>query len=104
MADQTKNLAALLLIAAIALFLALLPIWPYGYFTLLRVLICGVSVYGFLLSKDFSFLKKHMIAFIVIAVLFNPLVPIHLSRAIWVPIDLGVAIYFIMLIKRLKQK
>ena len=38
-----------------------------------------------------------------IAVLFNPLIPIHLSREIWQPIDVVCATLFVVIAVVLKQ-
>jgi len=39
------------------------------------------------------------VVFIVIAILFNPLAPIYLSRSAWVPLDIMTAILFIFAIR-----
>jgi len=83
------------IIAAIMLLLALAP-WPYGYYQLLRLVVCGVSVY--VAFTAYNWQKQKMWAtwlFGFIAVLFNPLLPIHLSREIWQPIDVACGILFI---------
>lgn len=36
-----------------------------------------------------------IVMFGVIALLFNPIVPVHLSRSIWSPIDIAAAVAFI---------
>ena len=80
---------------AVMLVLAVLPL-PYGYYTALRIVVCGAA--GFLVYQlsgengDFSF---WLFGFFGIAVLFNPIIPIHLTKAIWQPIDLGAAGYFV---------
>jgi len=81
----------ILYIPAILLFLAFLEL-PYGYYTLLRLVVTGVSLYA-----AFGLLEKGSVNFwvmLAIAVLFNPLIPVHLSKEIWVPIDIIVGIYF----------
>lgn len=68
------------------------PIWPYGYYVLLRFVVCGVSVFGIF---DLRNAKPVNVAILgVVAVLFNPLIPVHLSKEAWIPIDLVVAGYF----------
>jgi hypothetical protein len=81
----------ILYIPAILLFLAFLEL-PYGYYTLLRLVVTGVSLYA-----AFGLLEKGSVNFwvmLAIAVLFNPLIPVHLSKEIWIPIDIIVGIYF----------
>jgi len=41
------------------------------------------------------------VTFIVVAILFNPLVPIYLSRNTWIPLDIVTAILFIFAIRTL---
>jgi hypothetical protein len=63
---------------------------PYGYYTLLRWLVCGVSAYSTLVAIN---LKKIPWAWIlgITAVIFNPIIPIHLSRETWATIDITAA-------------
>ena len=82
------------LIAATMLLLALAP-WPYGYYQLLRFVVCGVGVY--VAYTAYNWQKTWAVwVFGFIALLFNPLIPIHLSRELWQPIDVICAILFIV--------
>ena len=82
------------LLAAALLLLATLEL-PYGYFTFLRIAVCGVSMYvaycGHRWGKPWA-----MWLFGLVAVLFNPVIPVHLSQEVWFPIDLGVAGLFVL--------
>src|SRR4030065_2191081 len=72
------------IIAAVSLLFALAP-WPYGYYQLLRFVVCGVASYIAFVAYN----RQKMWAvwlFGFIGVLFNPLIPIHLSRELWQPI------------------
>jgi len=104
MNNETSNLRTFVIVATVALFLAVIPVWPYGFYTLLRLLVCGVSAYFAYKIKDLEGLKTHKVPLIVIAILFNPLIPVHLVRTIWLPIDVGVGIYFIVLIGQLNKE
>ncbi|MBN2021068.1 MAG: hypothetical protein JW749_12695 [Sedimentisphaerales bacterium] len=84
----------LCIIAAIMLFLALAP-WPYGYYQLLRFVICGASIYVAFMAYNWHKIWATWL-FGFIAVLFNPLIPIHLSRELWQPIDVVCALLFII--------
>lgn len=77
--------------------------WPYDYYTILRFVVCVVATYGTFLSIK---IKKEGWAwcFGIIAVLFNPIVPIHLSRVIWATIDIGVAIILLVSLFFLNEK
>ena len=88
--NRRKNLAAG--IATAFLLLALLEGWPYGYFTLLRFVVCIAMV----LIAYLSYQEKRegwTWSFVVIAILFNPIVPIYLAREAWWFIDLVVAAF-----------
>lgn len=89
------------IIAAILLFWAL-DRHPYGYYTLLRCVVCGVTAYGVYYALEF---QKNGWAwtFVIIAVLFNPLIPLHLRRGTWQFIDLGVAILLLISIFLLRK-
>ena len=82
------------LMAATLLFGAL-GRWPYGYYTLLRIISCAAAAF-----TVFCFWgTRHSWAtwaFGIIAILFNPLIPIHLSREIWQPLDVVAACAFIL--------
>jgi len=88
-----RNLSpAVYYVPAVLLLLALAPL-PYGFYTLLRlvVTICAVVIaYHHWQSGG----KGVAIAMGFIALLFNPLIPVYLTREIWAPIDLGLAVLF----------
>ena len=70
-----------------ALTIALLDL-PYGYYILLRFIVCGVSVYFAIGAVD---LQKTGWAWVLggIALLYNPLVRVHLDRSLWSVINLA---------------
>lgn len=76
--------------------------WPYGYYQLLRFVVCSVSVYVACMAYNWQKMWAVWI-FGFIALLFNPLVPIHLSRELWQPIDIICAILFIVMVFVLKM-
>jgi hypothetical protein len=76
------------------LLIALAPL-PYGYYTILRIVVCGSSAYISWTTADTK-ITGWTVAFAAVALLFNPIVPVYLDREIWAFIDVGVAvIYFI---------
>jgi hypothetical protein len=81
------------LLSIIMLLLAVPPIWPIGYYMLLRIVVCVSSAYLSLLGFNMD-KKSWGWIFIVIAVLFNPIAPIYLKKDIWVVIDIIAAIIF----------
>ena len=74
---------------------ALAP-WPYGYYTLLRWVVCLSACFVAWVWYDAYEQPTPMVwAFGAVAILFNPLAPIHLNREIWSMIDLATAAFLI---------
>lgn len=75
--------------------------WPYAFYIFLRIAVTGVAVYYayylFTLKKqDFWFWTLALIA-----ILFNPFIPIYLNdKSIWGIIDIITAIFFVILINK----
>jgi len=63
---------------------------PYDYYVLLRWVVCAVGAYGAYL---FGARKQTgwMVILGVIALMFNPIIPVRLSRETWRIIDIGTA-------------
>ena len=81
-------------IAASALLLGALARWPYGYYVFLRWITCLAAV----VVAFVAYSVRHIWAvwlFVLVALLFNPLVPVHLTRSIWRPIDVIAALLFL---------
>lgn len=79
-------------IAAVML-LAALARWPYGYYVLLRWVVCASAIFVLLIGALYK--NEEVWPFAVVGVLFNPLVPIHLTREIWAVLDVGAAVVFL---------
>jgi len=90
-----RKLILLSLIPAALLVIAVLPIKNYDYYILLRWVVCIIGGYFAIQALDF---EKNVWAVTmgIIAILFNPVIPIHLTKEIWRPIDIGCAILFII--------
>ncbi len=75
---------------AVLSLIALLPM-PYGYYTILRICvsICG----GLTAYLDFNAGRKDIwvLLCIAVAIIFNPIVPVHLNREIWSVLNVMVA-------------
>ncbi len=70
-------------VPAALLLLALLP-WPYGYYTFLRLAVFSVSAwFAYEQWKLDGAVSKWVVALGVLALLYNPLLPIDLNREIW---------------------
>jgi hypothetical protein len=68
--------------------------WPYGYYQLLRLVVCGVGAYFAYSAYQWGKLRAVWV-FGAIAVLFNPLLPVHLPREIWAVIDVLCGVMFL---------
>ena len=99
--DGSKSLKVSLLVAALMLCVAVIPTLPQVYYTLLRWVVCGASAYAALKLKNSPTLRAHFILLWIVAVLFNPLILVHLTRLIWLIIDLFGAVYFLTLSKKI---
>lgn len=66
-------------------------------------MVCGTAAYGAFKSVE---LEKSGWVWIlgIIALLFNPIIPVHLSREIWAPIDVMAALIFVMSIFTIRRK
>ena len=76
------------IVVAVLCIIAVFPL-PYGYYTFLRI---SVSIVGCIAAFDLVNKGNPLwVIFAGVVVLFNPIIPIHLSRDIWFFIDLIVA-------------
>lgn len=90
-------------ILAIILLVWALQRHPYGYYTLLRWVTCASAVAGFIVA-----VQEESVAWCwimgIIAIVFNPAIPIYLSREIWQPIDIAAAAVLLVSIFLLRVK
>lgn len=82
-------------LVAAAFLLGALAHWPYGYYTLLRWVTCASAAYVAFNAHGWKRLAW-VWPFAFIALLFNPLVPVHLSREVWQPINIATGLLFVM--------
>lgn len=80
------------IVIALLLLIAILPL-PYGYYTFLRWVTCGMAAFTAFIAYQWEF-KWALWVFIPLAILFNPIFPIHLTKEIWQPIDIVAAVLF----------
>ena len=83
------------IIAALMLFLAL-GRWPYAYYQILRFVVCSIGAYVAVIAYSWKKLWATWL-FGIIAILFNPLIPIHLSRELWQPTDMISGVLFLVI-------
>lgn len=89
------------IIASVMLLWALNPDNPYGYYILLRWICCAVFVY---LAFQALAHEKHGWVWVlgITAVVYNPLIRVHLTREIWSVVNVttvGIAVASIFAIK-----
>lgn len=85
--NVVKRIVAGLLLIAIAEL-------PYGYYTFLRLIVFIVSI-----ICVFEYFEKRnifVIIFSIVAILFNPLIPVHLDKETWMPIDIITSVIFVI--------
>lgn len=78
-------------ITAALLLFALFPL-PYGYYTLLRIVVSGVFGWAAYLSYNKDSSSFITWAYVIVCILYNPIITIHLSKSFWMPIDISVII------------
>jgi len=88
-----KNLASV--IAVLVLLLAIPDsIWPYGYFVLLRWIVTGIALLVLWTAYNLK-MQGWVWLMASVAILFNPILPIHLDKGMWQVIDFIVASLFL---------
>lgn len=77
---------------------------PIGYYTLLRIVVCGVAV-GVVLQAVERENRVGLVSFGVIALLYNPIFPIYFqAKETWAVFDLAAASMFIYRAFTIKPK
>jgi hypothetical protein len=87
-----KSIPWWLWLIPVALLLLAAGRMPYGYYTFTRIVVCGFGAFIAVIGWDRSSLRVWSVLFGLLAILFNPIVPIHLSRGTWPYLDIGAAI------------
>jgi hypothetical protein len=81
---------------AIAAGIAILPL-PYGAYAILKLVICiGAAVIAWTGYATHHRFDLRVLVFGAIAILFNPLLPIHSTRSIWMAADAFALVMFII--------
>jgi hypothetical protein len=91
------------LIASAMLLGCLIDGLPYGYFQLLRWVVCGVCGYRAYLAYTLG-KKIWLWAFVVVAAIFNPIAPIQLDREVWQIIDPVLAVVLLISLVAVKAR
>jgi len=83
-----------IVLAAIACFVAIADL-PYGYYGFLRWAICGVAIVSAIQMHRMN-RQGWVWIFGLIAILFNPLVPIHFEKSTWRIVDGAAGVAFLL--------
>ena len=80
-------------VVAVALLVAMMRL-PYGYYTFTRILTCGFCLVVALFGFEVRAAKRAIwtVIFVIVAIVFNPLIPIHLNSYIWPYLDFAAAV------------
>ncbi len=73
-------------VASVMLFSAAIANHPYSFYTLLRWVCCPVFAYSAAFALETQRVPWAWI-FGVLAVVYNPLVPVHLDRGTWIAVN-----------------
>jgi len=95
-----KNIASA---GAILVLLLAIPegIWPYGYFVLLRWIVAGIAL--FVLWTAYNLKMQGWVWLMAsVAILFNPILPVHLDKGVWQVIDFIVASLFLFTVFKVR--
>ena len=66
---------------------------PYGYYQFLRLETCLVTAFlAYSSFKTFGVLDVWTLSLAMVAILFNPFLPLHLGKEIWVVLDVAAAV------------
>jgi hypothetical protein len=79
----------------IALLVIAIERMPYGYYAFTRIVVCGFgALLAFVAWEDGPVSRLWSVIFGLLAVLFNPMIPIYLNRDSWFYFDLLAAVLF----------
>ena len=93
--DASLPPAPVWLIPAVMLVIPLAPL-PYGYFMLLRLVVCGASIwlsYALITGRSWQGMGW---TFVAIALLYNPVFRVHFERELWMILNLITAVPFVL--------
>ena len=100
-----NSLYLFFLIPAVLLIIAPIISFPYGFYTFLRLVISLTSGFIIYLTyKSSNGINEISFIFLIILILYNPVIPVHLSRDIWMPINFVTSAIYIFSFFSVKKK
>ena len=92
----------LIAVLIVMLGIALLPIRWYGYYVLLKLVVCGGC--AFLAANAYDDGHKHLVWFLGgLAVLYNPIIRFPLGRELWIVVNILTTIVLIAAMRASKK-
>jgi hypothetical protein len=82
-------------IVSAMLFIGVAPL-PYGYYMLLRFVACGIFVWAAYISFERNENVLSWI-FILLAIVFNPIIKIHFPKEMWAVIDFCSGLFLVLM-------
>uniref|UniRef100_UPI003B5948A4 DUF6804 family protein n=1 Tax=Shewanella gaetbuli TaxID=220752 RepID=UPI003B5948A4 len=81
------------------LLVGLLPL-PYGYYTLLRLVACGVFAWAAFITYE---RKEEVLPWLfgLLAIVFNPIIKIHFPKELWAIIDISSGLLLLFVSKKI---
>ena len=97
---EYRNIAAVI---SVFMLLLAIPRLPYGYYILLRWVVSAAALFSAWAAYE---CKRKFWVFVMggIAILFNPVIPVHLLKETWIAIDFIVAVVFLVSIFGIKPE
>jgi hypothetical protein len=89
---RLKSIPMIVWFAPVVLLVIATAHLPYGYYTFTRIVTSGTAaLIAFVVLQERPVTQMWLVPLALIAVLFNPFVPVHLSRSTWFYLDLAAA-------------
>ena len=93
--DPALRVAIVVKLVAAGMLFGALARHGYDYYILLRWVVCGVAAYAAFRASEVG-KKGWAWALGIVALFFNPIIPVHLTRETWAPIDVGAALLLLV--------
>jgi hypothetical protein len=91
------------IVAILMLLWALNPENPYGYYVLLRIVLCGIC--SFLAFRALEIRNDKWVWILgLTAVIYNPIIRIHLTRDVWSAVNMATILVLAVTVGALRKR
>lgn len=90
--DPTVRLGAAVFVPVLV---AMIPVMPYGYYSLMRWIVCPASLGMFVCLRDRR-VGDWSWAWVAIAGIYNPILRVHASRGVWLVVDAATLVLVVL--------